>query len=395
MALRYHPDKNPNAGDKFQEISKAYQILSNEDSKLFFDSFGYDGLILNEKLNSKGEHNLMEWLISISFCLLSVVLDWIFGIYTEWIFASMFTLYFIYLTKRSPDIAFCLFIVISNLVLYFIMPTRILPTVTNIVIYGIVLLWPNITKKNSSLTVVIWIGIIVFDLWRGIRFNHWIWRILSLNIIIFGSIILMLMGIYVLKKPETGFNAALLEKSEQIIAEQKLADPPTEAQRKKILMQKCINQTMMGVIFLVIQYFINFSTEKWFLLGSMSLGYSFVLMIELYFFSFSIKSTDEEVEELAKSMNKSKQSTALQPYSPNSSPTLKPTSPSSSSSSSSSTYTSKKSKKVATTKSALDKRCQTCYKSADLKKCSRCQQVYYCSKECQIKNWQFHRSICG
>lgn len=47
MAIKRHPDKNPNdpeAAQKFQEISAAYEILSNEDERAAYDSFGLEGM---------------------------------------------------------------------------------------------------------------------------------------------------------------------------------------------------------------------------------------------------------------------------------------------------------------------------------------------------------------
>jgi DnaJ homolog subfamily A member 1 len=38
--MKYHPDKNPNAGEKFKEISMAYEILSNPEKRKIYDQGG-------------------------------------------------------------------------------------------------------------------------------------------------------------------------------------------------------------------------------------------------------------------------------------------------------------------------------------------------------------------
>jgi len=47
MALKYHPDKNPDDNDaeqKFKDAAEAYEVLGNEDKRRRYDQFGHDGL---------------------------------------------------------------------------------------------------------------------------------------------------------------------------------------------------------------------------------------------------------------------------------------------------------------------------------------------------------------
>ena len=42
-----------------------------------------------------------------------------------------------------------------------------------------------------------------------------------------------------------------------------------------------------------------------------------------------------------------------------------------------------------------DKQCACCEKFEDkMKRCARCRNVRYCSKDCQVKHWTMHKPLC-
>ncbi|XP_022902850.1 dnaJ homolog subfamily C member 5 isoform X2 [Onthophagus taurus] len=63
LALKYHPDKNPNnpdAAEKFKEVNRAHTILSDSTKRNIYDNYGSLGLYIAEQF---GEENVNAYFV--------------------------------------------------------------------------------------------------------------------------------------------------------------------------------------------------------------------------------------------------------------------------------------------------------------------------------------------
>uniref|UniRef100_A0AC34R713 DnaJ-like protein n=1 Tax=Panagrolaimus sp. JU765 TaxID=591449 RepID=A0AC34R713_9BILA len=59
LALKYHPDKNPDEGERFKLISQAYEILSDSSKREIYDKYGEEG-VKEGGGGGGGMHNPMD-----------------------------------------------------------------------------------------------------------------------------------------------------------------------------------------------------------------------------------------------------------------------------------------------------------------------------------------------
>lgn len=60
MARKYHPDKNQNEGERFKQISMAYEVLNDPDKRLIYDEGGESAIKTGGAGGSPGFRSPMD-----------------------------------------------------------------------------------------------------------------------------------------------------------------------------------------------------------------------------------------------------------------------------------------------------------------------------------------------
>jgi len=79
--LKFHPDKNPDSGDKFKEISFAYKVLKDSNKKAIYDRGGEMAL----KKGGSGSDFMNKSSVDLKLVMKLVMMSVMFSLFSEWL----------------------------------------------------------------------------------------------------------------------------------------------------------------------------------------------------------------------------------------------------------------------------------------------------------------------
>ncbi|KAL6070830.1 DnaJ (Hsp40), subfamily A, member 4 [Balamuthia mandrillaris] len=170
LAIKYHPDRNPEGTETFQKIAQAYAVLKNADLREVYDAYGEEGVreyeaVKDRSFNVRGVFwVVLAWLII-------YLLDYYFNTAFEWLLAVgccllIFDPVFLMWGTTSSALRFLLTIAcytLGDVLLYYLFSTERLVFFAILSIHAAMLCWLNAQRANWDLSLGLYIGWILID----------------------------------------------------------------------------------------------------------------------------------------------------------------------------------------------------------------------------------------
>lgn len=166
LSLKYHPDKNPAGMEKFQEINRANEVLSDSEKRRIYDNYGEEGLLFSDSSVNFQPTLDISWKKPLFGWISLVLLDYLFSIPFEWIGVLILSLYIIWqLPTHKAEIS--LVILVVDVILCWLIPSTQMSIGANAILYFTTLMWSGMVGKNISfdLTFLIWSFFVGIDIW--------------------------------------------------------------------------------------------------------------------------------------------------------------------------------------------------------------------------------------
>lgn len=193
LSRTLHPDRPGGSKEGFQQLTEAFNVLSDTRKRMAYDLLGHESVALLEELDSVKKllrPQLLKWVPVLY--ILCMVIDLVSPVDIEWL--VMLAISVVLSPVILPKIVIWLAILAT---LYILIPYHATAVLCNAVFYAMLIIAVNITSTDFcrylDVSVLVWISMLVVDYYRAIPVYF---GVLATHGLMTGVTVLVLFAVY-------------------------------------------------------------------------------------------------------------------------------------------------------------------------------------------------------